>query len=136
MTKKTNDQTKSNIFLSSPNTEYLVIKTRDCRLSYRCWWKGWRCFHDFTSGYPYSSPCFPPFFPMASFLYPYCWLLIYFTRCSSVSIVNFEQVVSSWIFTWILVQLYNTLFLDSKKTSSSCKLRSMDVPRQNLESYR
>ena len=31
--------------------------------------------------------------PMALFLCLYCWLLIYFKICSSISIVNFEHVI-------------------------------------------
>ena len=32
----------------------------------------------------------------ASFWYLYCYLWTYFTPCSSVSIVNFEQVIAGW----------------------------------------
>ena len=33
---------------------------------------------------------------MTSFRYLFCWRWIYFTPCSSVSIVNFDQVNTSW----------------------------------------
>ena len=33
---------------------------------------------------------------LASFWYLYCKLRTYFTPCSSVSIVNFEHVISDW----------------------------------------
>ena len=35
--------------------------------------------------------------PLASFWCLHCYLQTYFTTCSSVSIVNFEQVNAGWV---------------------------------------
>ena len=58
----------------------------------------------------------------ASFWYPYCYLWIYFTPCSSVTIINLEHVIAGWVVPFCTCLKYRKrLFYVSRE----CRKRSV-----------
>ena len=65
--------------------------------------------------------------PVASFWCLYCYLWTYFTPCSSVSIVNFQQVITGWVATMFLIFKFLSNFapFSSFKNNFPCRLETL-----------